>query len=141
MHAKTMKSVARALSVCFVLIFSTGACGCALLGGEEDSDGGAVSNTPRKQDSVTMRNGDVIKGTVDIETIVLVTSYLPPMRMKKADIDTIEFFGKDQQVKVRTKHGDTMRGTISDEKFRLSESSLPESPVLARNDIKQIRLR
>lgn len=115
--------------------------GCAMLGGDDEKSGDAVSSTPRKKDSVTMRNNDVLMGRLDFKTIDLKTSYLPTMTLRKDDIDTIEFYAKKDDVKVRTKSGDILRGTLSRKSFKLVDTSLPEEPVLQQQNIKMIHCR
>lgn len=125
------------LALCVVTFIS----GCAMMGGDDEKSGEATSSVPRKRDSITMRNNDVITGSLDFETIELNTAYLPKLKLKRDDLDTIEFVGKTGKAKVRTKSGDILRGTLSIKKFKLVDTSLPKDPVFAQKDIKLIHCR
>ena len=125
------------IALCAVTFIS----GCAMLGGDDEKSGEAVSSVPRKRDSITMKNNDVITGSLDFDTIDLQTAYLPTLKLKRDDIDTIEFVGKDGKAKVRTKAGDVLRGTLSIKKFKLTDTSLPKDPILEQKNIKLIHCR
>ena len=125
------------IAMCIVTFIS----GCAMLGGDDEKSGEAVSSVPRKRDSITMRNYDVITGSLGFDWIELKTAYLPTLKLKTDDIDTIEFVGKAGKAKVRTKAGDVLRGSLSIKKFKLLDTSLPQDPVFEQKDIKLIHCR
>ena len=125
------------IAMCIVTFIS----GCAMLGGDDEKSGEAVSSVPRKRDSITMRNYDVITGSLGFDSIELKTAYLPTLKLKTDDIDTIEFVGKAGKAKVRTKAGDVLRGSLSIKKFKLLDTSLPQDPVFEQKDIKLIHCR
>jgi len=110
-----------------------------MMGGEDDDS--SVSNTPVDVDTITMRNGDVLTGTLDFDKITVKTSYLPEMSISKNDIDSIEFVGDSKLVKFRTKGGDVIRGEIAVSTFALTDSTLPEQPVVEKQDIRIIHCR
>ena len=125
------------IAICAVTFIS----GCAMLGGDDEKSGEAVSSVPRKRDSITMRNYDVITGSLGFDSIERKTAYLPSLKLKTDDIDTIEFVGKAGKAKVRTKAGDVLRGSLSIKKFKLLDTSLPQDPVFEQKDIKLIHCR
>lgn len=127
------------LRIVLVLALVFSVAGCSLMGGDEDSSN--TSNAPRDSDAVTMRNGDVLAGVVDFDSMRIKTSYLPEMSIEKKDIDSIEFTAESDTAKVRTKGGDVIRGKIFITTFALIDSSLPEAPVLKRDDIRIIHCR
>jgi len=103
-----------------------------------DDEGSGPSNAPRDTDAITMRNGDVLAGTLDFDSLRIKTSYLPEMSIEKKDIDSVEFSSDSDTAKIRTKGGDTIRGKIFISTFALTDSNLPEQPVLKRSDIRII---
>ena len=127
------------LRIVLVLALTFSLAGCSLMGG--DDEGSGTSNAPRDTDAITMRNGDVLAGTLDFDSLRIKTTYLPEMSIEKKDIDSVEFSSDSDTAKIRTKGGDTIRGKIFISTFALIDSNLPEQPVLKRSDIRIIHCR
>ena len=127
------------LKIVLVLVLAFTVTGCSLMGDDEGSS--STSNAPRDTDAITMRNGDVLAGTLDFDNIRVKTTYLPEMSIAKKDIDSIEFTTDSDSAKIRTKGGDTLRGKVFVSTFALIDSNLPEKPVLNRSDIRIIHCR
>ena len=127
------------LRMFLILAFLCSVTGCAMMGGDDSSTG--ASNAPKDTDTITMRNGDVLAGTLDFDTISIKTSYLPEMSIARKDIDSIEFSVESDTAMIRTKGGDTLRGKVGMSTFAIIDSSLPEQPVVSKKDIRIIHCR